>query len=102
MTKHTATEVAAALRANLLDALKDKPRATLALAMQLGMDRQIVYRALVGLEQAGQVKSFQDRRRTSDGPSRVWALPGVKPEAEAAPRRDPLVAALFGNSKENA
>jgi len=98
MTKHTSAEVAAALRANLLDALKDKPRATLALAMQLGMERQVVYRALVGLEQAGKVKSYPDRRRTADGPSRVWALPGVKPEAEAAPPRDPLVAALFGDA----
>lgn len=98
MTKHTAPEVAAALRANLLDALKDKPRATLALAIQLGVERQIAYRALVGLEQAGQVKSFPDRRKSADGPSLVWALPGVKPEAEEAPKRDPLVAALFGEA----
>lgn len=98
MTTHTAPEVAAALRANLLDALKDKPRATLALAMQLGVERQIVYRALVGLEQAGKVKSFPDRRRTADGPSLVWALPDAKPEPEDAPRRDPLVAAPFGEA----
>ena len=98
MTKHTAPEVAAALRANLLDALKDKPRATLALAMQLGVERQVVYRALVGLEQAGKVKSFADRRRTADAPSLVWMLPDAKPEAEDAPRRDPLVAALFGDA----
>lgn len=98
MTKHTPEAAAAALRANLLDALKDKPRATLALAEQLQVERQGAYRALVGMEQAGKVKSFPDRRRTSDGPSRVWALPGVKPEAEAAPRRDPLVAALFGEA----
>ena len=98
MTKHTAPEVAAALRANLLDALKDKPRSTLTLAVQLGVERQIAYRALVGLEQAGQVKRFQDRRRTADAPSLVWMLPDAKPEAEAAPRRDPLVAALFGEA----
>jgi len=98
MTKHTAPEVAAALRANLLDALKDKPRATLALAMQLGVERQVAYRALVALEQAGQVKSFADRRRTADAPSLVWALPDAKPEAEAVTRRDPLVAALFGEA----
>jgi len=98
MTKHTAPDVAAALRANLLDALKDKPRATLTLAVQLQVERQVAYRALVGMEQAGKVKSYPDRRRTADGPSRVWALPGVKPEPEDAPRRDPLVAALFGDA----
>lgn len=88
-----------ALQEMLLHELTLGPRTTRQLSAALrSEEEQAVYRALLGLEDGGKVKSFADRRGTVTGRiGRVWSLAEEKP---APSLRDPLLWAVFGSEQK--